>query len=144
VYHEFIPMADIVEVYYGTLTHIGGIEENVWQYNADLPIPFFQDRYYDPQDIDGDGIDDGTVLWLKIQAVHQSSQIQWGWHEADSLWHDNAVQQGFFAPNPEMWDLLPNKDMAFELTSTDTWVPEPSFLIGGLMALGLLLRLRRR
>ncbi len=140
LYEEFVDISQVAEVFFGTITHIGGIEENVWQYNVDLPVPFEQDRYQDPQDIDGDGIDDGTVFWLKIQAVHTDPEIQWGWHEAESLWHDNAVQQGYFEPEPLLWDLLPNKDMAFELTV----IPEPSFLIGGLLALGLLLRLRRR
>jgi len=140
LYLEFIDISQVAEVLFGTITHIGGVEENVWQYNVDLPVPFEQDRYQDPQDIDGDGIDDGTVFWIAIQAVHTDPNIQWGWHEADTLWHDNAVQVGYFEAIPELWDLLPNKDMAFELTV----IPEPSFLIGGLLGLGLLLRLRRR
>jgi hypothetical protein len=138
LYHEFIPIAQVTEVYYGTVVHIGGIEENVWQYNADLPIPFRQGDYSDPQDIDGDGNLDGTVFWLKIQAVHTDTTIQWGWHEADSLWHDNAVQHWPPDPNKPEWTLLEDKDMAFELSI----VPEPALLL--VAALGLLAALKRR
>jgi len=138
IYEEFIPITQVTEVLYGTVVHIGGIEENVWQYNCDLPTPFFQDPDFEPQDVDGDGIPDGTVYWLKIQAAHYDPALQWGWHEADSLWHDNAVQH--WPPNPNLpaWLLLPNKDMAFELT----FIPEPSVLL--LAGAGLLLLLRRR
>ena len=138
LYHEFIPITDVTEAYYGTVVHIGEIEENVWQYNADLPIPFPQGEYPDPQDIDGDGTLDGTVFWLKIQAVHDDPDIQWGWHEADSLWHDNAVQHWGPTPEPSEWILIEVKDMAFELSI----VPEPSLLL--VAALGLLAVLKRR
>jgi hypothetical protein len=143
-YEVFIPITQVTEALYGTVTHIGGVQENVWQYNCDLPEPFYQDMYSDPQDIDGDGILDGTVYWLKIQAVNDNAElIQWGWHEAESLWHDNAVQH--WPPNPYApeWDLLPNKDMAFELSfDKDTYIPEPSVCL--LLVFGALALLRRR
>jgi hypothetical protein len=141
LYEEFIPISDITEALYGTVVHIGGVEENVWQYNCKLPVPFPQDPEQEPQDLDGDGAMDGTVYWLKIQARHESRIIQWGWHEADSLWHDNAVQ--WWPPNQTepYWELLTNKDMAFELTV----IPEPSLLlIAGLGVLALLRRSRAR
>jgi hypothetical protein len=70
--------------------------------------------------------------------VHADPLIQWGWHEADALWHDQAVQH--WPPNPNLpsWVLVPNKDMAFELT----FVPEPSVMLLGAAVL-LLLRRRR-
>jgi hypothetical protein len=137
LYEEFIDMALVTEAYFGTITHISGAQENVWQYNCVLPIPFEQDPWADPVDIDGDDIPDGTIYWLKIQAVHSDQQIQWGWHEADTLWHDNAVQH--WGPNPvPFWDLRENKDMAFEFSV----IPEPSLLL--LAAAGLLALLRRR
>jgi hypothetical protein len=144
LYEEFVPMTAVTEVYYGTVTHVGGIQENVWQYNVVLPKPFYQDPDAAPQDIDGDGVVDGTVYWLKIQAVNPNADnIQWGWHEAETLWHDNAVQ--WWPPNPfsPEWDLLPNKDMAFELTfDRDIFIPEPSLLL--LAGIGVLALVKRR
>jgi hypothetical protein len=141
LYEMFIPITAVQEVLYGTVVHIGGVEENVWQYNVDLPRPFFQDPEADPQDLDGDGVMDGTVYWLKIQAVHDSRTIQWGWHESEALWHDNSVQhwpRNEYAP---YWDILSDKDMAFELT----FIPEPSLLlVFGFGALALLRRSRAR
>jgi len=138
LYEEFVPITAVFENLYGTVTHIGGVQENVWQYNCRLPTPFFQDPTSDPTDVDGDGKPDGTVYWLKIQAVTTADLIQWGWHEANALWHDNAVQWWPPNPNAPFWNLLPNKDMAFELTV----IPEPGvFLLAGL---GLLARLKRR
>jgi hypothetical protein len=138
LYDEFIPIDLVSEAYYGTVTHLGGILENVWQYNVDLPVPFFQDPGLEPQDVDGDGVLDGTVYWLKIQAVHSDQQIQWGWHQAETLWHDNAVQQ--WPPNPTLpeWNALADTDLAFELTI----IPEPSLLL--VVGFGALLVLRRR
>jgi hypothetical protein len=124
LYEEFVPMAQVAEVFYGTIVHIGGQEENVWQYNCDLPVPFYQQI--------------GNIYWLKLQAVHSDLTIQWGWHEADSLWNDNAVQMGFGRPG--MWEILADKDLAFELSV----IPEPVttlLLAGGLVAL---VRGRRR
>ncbi len=126
LYEEFVPITQVSESLYGTIVHIGDVEENVWQYNVDLPRPFDQVS--------------GTIYWLKIQAVHYSSTIQWGWHEADSLWHDNAVQMGFGRAGK--WELLPDKDMAFELS-----VPEPTavfFLLPGIGFLVLLLKRRSK
>jgi len=144
MYEQSIPMTQVTEVLYGTVTHVGGIQENVWQYNCVLPEPFFQDMNLAPQDVDGDGVSDGTVYWLKIQAVNANADlIQWGWHEADSLWHDNAVQN--WPPNPHVpfWVLLPNKDMAFELTfDKDIFVPEPSLI--AVLGVGVALLLKRR
>jgi hypothetical protein len=138
LYQEFIPIASVAETLYGTVTHIGAVQENVWEYQCQLPILFPQDPDRAPQDIDGDGILDGTVYWLAIQAVHEDEQIQWGWHEADSLWHDNAVQHWGPDTPPPYWDLLPNKDMAFEVTC----IPEPAVAI--LASIGLLAVFRRR
>jgi hypothetical protein len=118
LYEERLPMSSVAEVLYGTVVHIGGIEENVWQYNVDLPIPFVQEA--------------GDIYWLKVQAVHEDPVIQWGWHEAETLWHDNAVQMGYGRPG--MWEIVANKDMAFELSV----VPEPVTMLvlaGGLAVL---------
>jgi len=139
LYEELIPITAVVEAYYGTVTHIGGIQENVWQYNADLPVPFFQDPTSDPVDVDGDGVADGTIYWLKIQAITSCETIQWGWHEAATLWHDNAVQN--WPPNQlaPFWNIIVDTDMAFELTV----IPEPSFLLLTCLGLSLLLKRRR-
>jgi hypothetical protein len=134
---QFVPIQLVTEAYFGTVTHIGGIEENVWQYNCTLPIPFDQNPGANPVDVDGDGILDGTIYWLKIQAVNNNPEIQWGWHEADSLWNDNAVQYWPPNPNAPYWDLRENKDLAFELSV----VPEPSCLV--LLGAGLLALIRR-
>jgi len=137
LYEELIDMGLVNETYFGTITHVYGAQENVWQYNCVLPIPFEQDPLADPVDIDDDGTLDGTIYWIKIQAVHEDPEIQWGWHEADSLWQDNAVQH--WGPDPiPFWFLLENKDMAFELSV----IPEPSLLL--VAAVGLLALLRRR
>jgi hypothetical protein len=120
LYQTFIDMANVTEVLFGTVAHVGGVEENVWQYNADLPTPFLQEA--------------GNIYWLRIQAVFTDPAYQWGWHEADSLWHDNAVQTGYGREG--MWEILTNKDMAFELS-----VPEPATL--SLVAIGALALIRR-
>ena len=139
LYQEFIGISQVTEAFYGTVTHIGGIEENVWQYNVDLTVPFAQDPGSDPVDVDGDGGDDGTIYWLRLQAVHASTLIQWGWHEADSLWQDNAVQNWPPYTSAPYWNILPNKDMAFELTV----IPEPSLVLLGAFALVSLARRKR-
>ncbi len=139
LYDEFIPMAQVTESLYGTVTHIGGIQENVWQYNADLPVQFDQDPSFDPVDVDGDGEPDGTIYWLKIQAVHTDPLIQWGWHEAATLWRDNAVQAWQYAgPYPDRWEIIADTDLAFELT----FIPEPSLFV--VLCLGVLAIIRRR
>ncbi len=142
LYEQCIPIGQVTETYYGTVTRVGGmIEENVWQYNVLLSVPFQQDPLRDPVDVTGDGEPDGTIYWLKIQAVHCDTEIQWGWHEAETLWWDNAVQHWPPDANSPDWDLLGDRDMAFELTV----IPEPSvFLLAGLAGLGLLGRRRRR
>jgi hypothetical protein len=121
LYEEFIPMAAVQEALYGKVVHPGGQEENVWQYNADLPTPFFQEA--------------DNIYWLKIQAVHSNLTIQWGWHQAEDLWHDNAVQMGFGRPG--VWEILVDKDLAFELS-----VPEPTMVL--LVGAGLVALIRRR
>ncbi len=138
LYQEFIPISALTETLYGTVTHIGAVQENVWQYDCQLPTLFLQDPAFEPQDIDGDGNPDGTVYWLAIQAVHDSDDTQWGWHEADSLWHDNAVQYWGLDTPPPYWNLLTDKDMAFEVTC----IPEPAVAI--LASMGLLAIFRRR
>jgi hypothetical protein len=105
------------ETYYGTVTHLGGITENVWQYNLDLPQPLIQEL--------------GKIYWLNIEAVLKpGANVQWGWHEADTLILDNSVQWGMYGQ--QRWELLPDKDMAFELTT----IPEPSTAL--LLACGIL------
>jgi len=112
----------------GILGDVG--DEAVWRYDADLPVPFVQTA--------------GTRYWLSIQAVTENNgAIQWGWHAADKLADNNAVQSGpasawgnaYLPP----WALMPDKDMAFELT-----IPEP--MTAGLLGAGfaVLLLLRRK
>jgi hypothetical protein len=138
---QFVPIADVQQELYATVTRVGGVLQNIWQYNVVLPEPFYQDPLFNPVDVDGNGVEDGTVYWLKIQAMNSDGTIQWGWAEAATLWHDNAVQSGFVHPEiPEYWALVTNKDMAFELSI----IPEPSLLLAGLLGLAFFLRLRRR
>lgn len=47
----------------------GNIPEHLYQYNAELSVPF-------PEQKD-------TVYWLKIVALSQDSALQWGWHNRD-------------------------------------------------------------
>jgi len=123
LYEELVPMAGVSEVLYGEVVHVGGQAENVWQYDVSLPVPFFQE------------ID--NIYWLKIQALHSDQLIQWGWHQADELWHDNAVQMGFGRPGA--WEILVDRDLAFEFEFV---IPEPMtvLILGG----GLLALIRRR
>jgi hypothetical protein len=140
LYEQFVPITQVAESFYGQVVHIGNIKENVWQYNCDLPVPFYQDPDLEPVDVDGDGQPDGTIYWLKIQAVHSDMQIQWGWHEAVTLWRDNAVQAWqYVGQHPDQWETLVDSDLAFELT----FVPEPSLLLAGLLGLLLLVKFRR-
>jgi hypothetical protein len=56
----------------GTFTETlinGNVPEHLYQYNAELSVPF-------PEQKD-------TVYWLKIVALSQDTAMQWGWHNRD-------------------------------------------------------------
>jgi hypothetical protein len=124
LYEATLSMGQVTENEFGKIDHADGkigigtdIIETVFQYKANLPIPFQQEI--------------GTVYWLSIVAIDRDGNpIQWGWHQAEDFWRDNAVQAGYY--KPIYWNLLPDKDMAFELEV----VPLPNTLL--LVASGLI------
>jgi hypothetical protein len=130
LYQETLDFASVNETKYGTIDHGANIIETVFQYNATLPTPFGQDA--------------SIIYWLSIQAIDDDGKpIQWGWHEAETLWHDNAVQwDKFFNGGINNWNLLTNKDMAFEIEVVT--IPTTLLLLGsGLLdILGLKRRVR--
>jgi hypothetical protein len=135
LYQKSILMSDISETLYGTAIHTGGVEQNVWEYYATLAIS---------PDI-GFEQEEGTTYWISIQALHQDPAVQWGWQEADyySGWGSNGVQSGYSEIFP--WNLVPNKDFAFQLITVEGDIPEPASLFAfSLMLLGLVLRKRAR
>jgi len=135
LYEKDISMQSISQKLYGTVTHIGGIEQNVWQYYATLAVP--------PEI--GFEQSEGTIYWVSIQAIHQDPAVQWGWQEADYLegWNDNAVQNGYSEVFP--WNLIPNKDTAFELITVEGDIPEPASIFAfSVLLLGLILRKKAR
>lgn len=58
----------------------GGAPEHLYQYNAELALPF-------PEQQD-------TIYWLKIVALTNDQQLQWGWHD-----RDYTQQNTFASPN---------------------------------------------
>jgi hypothetical protein len=113
-------VTQVSEKFYGKIDHAEGpnvITESVFEYYAKLPQSFVQEP--------------GVVYWLSIVAIDPDGKpIQWGWHQAEDFWRDNAVQAGYY--KPIYWNLLPDKDMAFELEV----VPLPNTLL--LVASGLI------
>jgi len=133
LYQKTISMQSITQTLYGTVTHLGGREQNVWEYYATLAVP---------PEIGFDQTKD-VIYWVSIQAIHQDPTVQWGWQEADLYegWNDNAVQNGYSEVFP--WNLVPNKDMAFELITVEGYIPEPASIFAfSLAMLGLFLRKR--
>lgn len=137
LYTTTLQIADINVTLAGVIDRTGNTvigdtgDEAVWRYDADLATVFQQTP--------------GTRYWLSIQAVTENeSSIQWGWHGADGLVDNNAVQAGPAAawgtPYVTEWVLMPDKDMAFELT-----IPEPmtAGLLGAGFAALILLRKSR-
>jgi hypothetical protein len=134
VYIEQLPLDQVMvkETFYGVINR-QGVTETVFQYDAVLPVPFEQEE--------------GTVYWLAIQAIDPNPAgallpIQWGWHESVDHWNDNAVQSGYTNYAFWGWDLLPDKDMAFELQV----VPVPATLLlfgSGLLGLAGFRRCRK-
>jgi len=102
----------------GVTGNIG--DEVLWKHGARLDVPFEQVS--------------GTLYWVSIQAEVVTTDIQWGWHNADALALANAVQSGppalWGANYAREWILLPDRDMAFQLS-----VPEP--FTSGLLGIGL-------
>lgn len=47
----------------------GNVPEHLYQYNAELSVPFSEQK--------------DTVYWLKIVALSQDPALQWGWHNRD-------------------------------------------------------------
>lgn len=142
LYSAFVPMALVVTNLHGIIDRTGdgaGVgygDEAVWQYYADLERPFEQTP--------------GTRYWLSIQAAvvpddqrdAVDAGMQWGWHNADGLVDNNAVQSGpaglWGTSYQREWVLLPDVDMAFELVD----VPEP--FTAGLLGAGLAAMVFRR
>jgi hypothetical protein len=124
LYQKTVSIEDAKEEFYGTVAHTGGIEQNVWQYKAILAMP--------PET--GFEQDDGVTYWLSIVALHRNQSIQWGWQEAiQPGWNADMVQQGY---NQLInWDLVPNKQLAFELLTQDGDIPEPASIFAISIAL---------
>ncbi len=109
---------------------------DVFQYNADLPVPFEQVQ--------------GTIYWLDIGAGLSDNDATWGWHTGIRSLHnplDDAVLllgynlDGTYQTYSELFDSQGSVAMAFELTT----IPEPTTLaLVGTAALGGLGILRRR
>ena len=126
LYVAALPIADVAISPAGVIDRTGdGItgnvgDEAVWRYDVDLAVPFNQTA--------------ATTYWLSIQAVTDNTDVQWGWHSADTLTGFNATQGGpaglWGAPYANPWILMVDKDMAFEVT-----MPEP--LTAGLLGAGL-------
>jgi hypothetical protein len=123
LYLEKFLISSAKETFYGQIDHADGqvgqgtdTIEAVFQYEHRLTDPFQQKA--------------GSVYWISIIAIDPNGKpIQWGWHEAEDLWRGNAVQLGHC---PIGWNLLTDKDMAFELEV----VPIPNTLL--LAATGLI------
>jgi len=127
-------VSNATEAFYGTVTHTSGVEQNVWEYKAILAMP--------PET--GFEQEDGVTYWLSIQALHRNQSVQWGWQETiQPGWNADMVQQGY---NQLIeWDLVPNKELAFELLTKDGDIPEPASIFAfSIMALGLFLKKRAR
>jgi len=134
LYQKTMSIEKVSEAFYGTVTHTSGVEQNVWQYKTTLAI----------QPEIGFEQTENETYWLSIQALHRNQTVQWGWQETyQPGWNADMVQQGynqFFK-----WDLVPNKELAFELITKDGDVPEPaSILVCSLVALGLFLKKRAK
>jgi hypothetical protein len=72
----------------GTFTETlinGNAPEHLFQYNAELAIPFAQQP--------------NTVYWLKIVALTGNTNVQWGWHDRDYTFFDPFASQPPFV-NP--------------------------------------------
>jgi hypothetical protein len=134
IYNSVIGMADLTQSLYGTVTHTSGVEQNVWEYYASLPETGFEQE-------------EGLTYWISIQAVHRDQEVQWGWQEAlQPGWNADMVQQGY-SPYPQLivWDLVPNKELAFQLITQEGDIPEPaSMLLLAFGVFGLFLRKRVR
>lgn len=113
--------------------------ERVYEYFAVLPVPIQTTP--------------GAIAWLDIawfagQLGTDPNADVWGWHESSQHFQDNAVQTDRNAPppggNPHLgpWNLLPGRDMAFEVIT----IPEPGALALSALLLGGLsiTRARRR
>jgi hypothetical protein len=68
----------------GTFTETlinGNVPEHLYQYNAELALPFQEQK--------------DTVYWLKIAALTQDTSLNWGWHNRD--W---TTQDTYASPVP--------------------------------------------
>lgn len=131
IYIQSIGMDEIAQTLYGTVTHTTGVEQNVWEYYVSLPETGFEQE-------------EGVTYWISIQAMHRSQEVQWGWQECKQPgWNADMVQNGY---NQYFeWNLIPNKELAFELITQEYDIPEPaSILAMSIAVLGIFLRKRAR
>jgi len=74
------PLAPASGTFTETLIN-GNVPEHLYQYNAELKLPFQEQK--------------DTVYWIKIAALTQDTALNWGWHNRD--W---TVQDTFASPVP--------------------------------------------
>ena len=129
IYIASLGMDEVSEFLYGTVTHTSGVEQNVWQYYVALPDLGFEQE-------------EGLTYWISIQALHRDQEVQWGWQEAlQPGWNADMVQQGY--NESFTWDLVPNKELAFQLITQEGDIPEPASIFAfSVVMLGFFLRKR--
>lgn len=127
LYQTVVPIISVSEVFFGTVTHVNGVEQNVWKYYASLPDTGFEQE-------------EGVTYWISIQALHRDETVQWGWQEANQPgWNADMVQNGY--NQLFTWDLVANKELAFQLITHEGDIPEPASIFAiSVVLLGFFMR----